>query len=197
MIINGTNKYFIYEEGYCTKLFGRKEVRIPINLIRGVPKVKIQNKKLNLVNLMIEHFIGDISGEYKVGYKVEDGMLPLSNIRITKYVNSTDSKDDELIFKYDCKRKCKYSNSRNSRTNTLTPIDILNALKRTEYRCHYCNDKINPNKWHLDHVYPLSKGGLNTPTNITPACPQCNMMKSSMGIDELILRCKKIIKNFN
>lgn len=32
-------------------------------------------------------------------------------------------------------------------------------------------------EWHMDHVVPLSKGGLDATSNMVKSCAQCNMMK--------------------
>lgn len=55
-------------------------------------------------------------------------------------------------------------------------IDILR--KKLGFRCKWCNRKIL--KFHIDHIIPLSKGGTNGPSNITIACPSCNVRKGSM-----------------
>ena len=55
--------------------------------------------------------------------------------------------------------------------------------------CHICNEEIDLNAprqvgipgWekglHIDHVYPLSKGGLDTLENVRPSHGQCNIIK--------------------
>jgi 5-methylcytosine-specific restriction endonuclease McrA len=34
-------------------------------------------------------------------------------------------------------------------------------------------------KYHVDHVVPLSRGGSDGPENIVISCPRCNCSKSS------------------
>lgn len=36
---------------------------------------------------------------------------------------------------------------------------------------------------HVDHVIPLAKGGLDEEANLTVACQDCNLGKSSMIIE--------------
>jgi 5-methylcytosine-specific restriction endonuclease McrA len=57
--------------------------------------------------------------------------------------------------------------------------------------CHICNLEIDMNAprqvgrlgWemglHLDHVYPLSKGGDDTIENVRPSHGRCNIIKSA------------------
>ena len=44
-----------------------------------------------------------------------------------------------------------------------------------DYRCAYCGRKMRALT--MDHIIPLSKGGLHTASNIVPACKSCNSKK--------------------
>lgn len=48
-------------------------------------------------------------------------------------------------------------------------------LRRDGYRCRYCGSKNPP--FHLDHVYPVAKGGETTINNLVTACEDCNYQK--------------------
>ena len=60
---------------------------------------------------------------------------------------------------------------------------------RDAYRCQYCGR----HGWELrpresltrDHVVPLSRGGLNTWTNVVTACSSCNTRKADHLVSEL------------
>lgn len=43
-------------------------------------------------------------------------------------------------------------------------------------RCAYCSDPLI-GKRHLDHVFPIARGGKHEPRNLAWACPQCNISK--------------------
>lgn len=43
--------------------------------------------------------------------------------------------------------------------------------------CHICGDMCDPNKWELDHVIPLSRGGTHTVGNVAVSHPSCNKKK--------------------
>jgi hypothetical protein len=51
------------------------------------------------------------------------------------------------------------------------------VLQRDGYRCRYCGSESGP--FHMDHVYPCSKGGETTVNNLVTACERCNTQKSS------------------
>lgn len=61
--------------------------------------------------------------------------------------------------------------------------DFMRVARRFDYRCAYCGDKpaaqLDP-----DHVVPLSRGGLNSTTNLLPSCCLCNADKRDLLLDE-------------
>ncbi len=61
---------------------------------------------------------------------------------------------------------------------THTERDILEIFKYQRGRCGYCRKKIG-NRYHVDHVTPLAKGGSNGRKNLQILCPPCNQSKSA------------------
>ena len=51
---------------------------------------------------------------------------------------------------------------------------------RWGYRCCYCDAPAE----HLDHVQPLSRGGVDEPRNLVPACEDCNLSKADHTLSE-------------
>src|SRR5437016_1715565 len=41
-----------------------------------------------------------------------------------------------------------------------TARQLQEQMRRQHHRCYYCQSKLN-NKWHADHIVPLSRGGSN------------------------------------
>lgn len=52
--------------------------------------------------------------------------------------------------------------------------------KRASGRCHYCADSFRPQELTMDHVVPLSRGGLTTKSNVVPCCKNCNSQKQHL-----------------
>lgn len=47
-------------------------------------------------------------------------------------------------------------------------------------RCVYCATALDFETATLDHVYPLSQGGVHHPANVVLACTRCNQLKSDL-----------------
>ena len=61
---------------------------------------------------------------------------------------------------------------------TLSP----ELLARYDYKCSYCHRPIGLSDYRFfesDHIYPASEDGPDTPDNRTPACRECNRLKSN------------------
>lgn len=49
--------------------------------------------------------------------------------------------------------------------------------KQPTFICYYCEKEHPTSTLHVDHLYPLSKGGIDGLENVRAACPQCNLSK--------------------
>jgi len=54
-----------------------------------------------------------------------------------------------------------------------------NVHLRDMFVCQYCNSKFSQKELTLDHVHPISKGGLTSWENIVSACNPCNSRKGN------------------
>ena len=52
-------------------------------------------------------------------------------------------------------------------------------FRRDNYTCRYCGHRGNALTLHVDHVFPLSRGGTDDPSNLATACWSCNLEKGS------------------
>lgn len=60
----------------------------------------------------------------------------------------------------------------------LTPKLRYKILARDNYTCQYCGAQAKDGvKLHIDHIKPISKGGLTTEDNLITACETCNLGK--------------------
>jgi len=54
--------------------------------------------------------------------------------------------------------------------------EIINNIKKTH--CYWCGKALH-NKYHLDHVVPIAKGGSHAAYNLVSACSVCNLSKGA------------------
>jgi hypothetical protein len=66
-----------------------------------------------------------------------------------------------------------------SNGGTHTGDDVLNILKSQHGRCAYCRKNCE-NRYHVDHIMPISKGGSNWPRNLQILCVSCNLEKCAL-----------------
>jgi 5-methylcytosine-specific restriction endonuclease McrA len=83
----------------------------------------------------------------------------------------------ENIQTYKEKHRRRRARQRNAITKDCEPVTAQIVEKLLDYfgnACAYCGDK---EYLSIDHVTPLAKGGLHTPSNLLPACRRCNCSK--------------------
>jgi hypothetical protein len=52
--------------------------------------------------------------------------------------------------------------------------------------CPYCNSSLEKNNAHLEHIYPVSKGGKSSSENLVWICSPCNQRKSNKTLTAFI-----------
>lgn len=195
-LIENTSNVFISNGGYCFSIINGNEIRIPSRMNNGTLKVKINNTRVSIADLLVKYFMPDenIDGFTRIKFKIVDGCMPLKHIKILR----EDSKDIDRskMFMYKCKEKAISNNSRTKNENKITDVDVYSALVVTNFTCFYCGTELKTKTWELDHVHPISKGGLNDKSNIIPACKECNRMKGSMMIEKFLYQAE-LVSNKN
>ena len=72
----------------------------------------------------------------------------------------------------------------NNGIKTLHVTDLIQIIHNTQ-KCSYCEDKITFKNISIDHIQPISRGGLkDSLTNIHFICLSCNMIKGNLTHDE-------------
>lgn len=64
---------------------------------------------------------------------------------------------------------------RAARIEIVTQKQIVDLFSKQIGRCAICKKKLE--KWHVDHIHPISRGGAHEIRNLQLLCPPCNMAK--------------------
>lgn len=107
--------------------------------------------------------------------------VPPEKNRLTQHRYDTAHKEEKKQYRQSPKAKMLRSAFDHKRrmqeqsVNAVTAQDIEVQLGRQKNKCYWCHKKLD--KYHVDHVVPLSRDGSNSPENIVIACPTCNMRR--------------------
>lgn len=63
---------------------------------------------------------------------------------------------------------------------------IIPRVRGVEEFCPYCEEELIDRQTHVDHIYPLSRGGLSTEVNMVEVCSTCNLYKSDLTLWEYV-----------
>lgn len=78
-------------------------------------------------------------------------------------------------IRYDNKRRA-WERDTDSRATTK---QINELIKNSNNTCFWCDQEIPNGKMHLDHIYPLSRGGKDEINNLVVSCEYCNKRKAN------------------
>ena len=77
----------------------------------------------------------------------------------------------------------------------VTSGKILEMVKRQHYRCAITGRDLTPETATLDHIVPLSRGGLHKLDNVWVVHRDVNMMKGTLVYDEFVALCRDVVAN--
>lgn len=87
-------------------------------------------------------------------------------------------------FLHRCNMAARRASKRNADTGRVTK-EFLLKLYETEI-CHYCRSFTPRECRTMDHIKPLSKGGLHDPNNLVMACGSCNFSKNNRDLETFL-----------
>ena len=122
-----------------------------------------------------------------------------TNIRTKKYRNNHKTDINQIFNKK--VRAFLGSKLRDFNRNGNVSVkykDLLSKFSETP-KCYLTGrniDLCDSNSYNLDHIIPKAKGGLNTIENLGLTCRDANSSKTDLLIDEYLILCKEVLKNF-
>lgn len=99
-----------------------------------------------------------------------------------KYVKQWREENSEKVFNYNNKRRQREENQGNG----ITKEQWLEMMEFFDWKCAYSGEYIGNNSElrTIDHIIPLSKGGLNEPWNCVPMCRSYNISKHVENMED-------------
>lgn len=96
------------------------------------------------------------------------------------YTNKiTKSISELMVILRSIEERDKHKDKRKMERQQLTPSLRYDIMKRDGFRCTICGRTAEDGvKLHVDHIKPVSKGGLTVPDNLRTLCQDCNLGKS-------------------
>lgn len=73
-----------------------------------------------------------------------------------------------------------YRHNRRADIKSFFNVDLWKEkLNKLEHKCQICLNVFPENKLEIDHIIPITKGGIGTLANIQPLCRSCNAKKGN------------------
>lgn len=70
------------------------------------------------------------------------------------------------------------------------------VFERDGFTCQYCGKKPPEVLLHIDHIYPVAKGGATEIDNLITACADCNLGKSTLELGKSTPQVRKNADDF-
>ena len=119
--------------------------------------------------------------DYKKEYRKENHKFIDSQNKIYIEKNIENYREYQTRYQRDRRaRKFKASDG----TVTKESLELL--LKEQDNRCYHCGEELTKKK-HLDHYFPLARGGKHSMSNVIWSCARCNQTKSAKIPTTLLL----------
>lgn len=77
------------------------------------------------------------------------------------------------------------------------PAKTLRIFDRDGGRCHWCDEELDFEHFHVDHVVAVCDGGTNDEDNLVAACPICNGMRATEPTPRMVRHQYKKRSDFN
>jgi 5-methylcytosine-specific restriction endonuclease McrA len=113
-----------------------------------------------------------INAKKRAYYQSEDGQLKHMEWRAENYDKISTSR-----------KNTKHKRREIIRSSKVSGKELRLWTEAQDKVCAYC-EICCQDSFHIDHIYPLSRGGLHELQNLAISCPSCNSSKGNKTIEE-------------
>lgn len=128
--------------------------------------------------------------------RIEDALRLLTEVRSEsrKFANRVSQIEEGLslaeekkaaIERFEAKHGRAFAKAAAADNQTRSRATSLKRLVKKTKDCPYCGADLAANP-HLDHIYPVSKGGLSIVVNLVWCCSTCNGLKTDKGLMQFL-----------
>jgi 5-methylcytosine-specific restriction endonuclease McrA len=173
-----------YKKGIIYFLLGKvlkDDIKLEIDNIQNKIKTNLEiiNETFNLKNSPISvHGMRVFEIDRLIQYEIES--------KINKYNNSIIVYQNEIELKQNKNQQIENIKGIAARSLNKTR-QIANKIKinmEINNNCPYCEQPIV--EVHVDHIFPVAKGGLSTTKNMVRVCSKCNIKKKDLTLNQFI-----------
>ena len=105
--------------------------------------------------------------------------------RYREYSRKWRAQNPDKVRDYGKAKRRNRREAKNATEDRLTAAEWREVMAEHNGRCNYCGSR---DDIQIDHVMPLSRGGLHNRSNVVPACGDCNNSKNASTVEEWLAR---------
>jgi len=109
--------------------------------------------------------------------------------------NNLNIKEKNMTW-WNCKANSVNKRGTRNLPDKIKGEDLYKLYINQSKKCFYCNADIS-NKFHVEHIQPISKGGRNIIENMCLSCEHCNRLKWDKTHEEFITFLMEYTKRIN
>ena len=173
--------------------------------IRCMPTIRELEQKIhdlreaaNSSSLSGNSAIESLQEELKKVWQLRDSIANPPEPPIPKHIENAQSECESEEAFLDSKRRERAGRTlvrrrlmrSKGRTKKQTLIDRARKFGplQDHVQCYLCNRLVSIRDVHVEHKRPLIRGGSNSARNLALACPDCNLAKGRLTVDEFVAK---------
>jgi 5-methylcytosine-specific restriction endonuclease McrA len=145
-------------------------VRLNASLQPAAREKQLKTYTENLLLGKIKHLTGEDHPRWKGGLELSKKRQKESG-KLAETIRNYRKNNPEKVREFTTRRRGKI-------VGKLPKGTIKSIGELQKWQCVICKIPI-AKKYHIDHIYPLAKGGQHEPLNLQLLCPTCNVKKSA------------------